>query len=459
MWPVWVLVAATVFLGGFRIGLNVRASNVIDVGYAGVIGADRIWHGESPYDHFPVEEDRRKCGPADAAGEVRERVQTNGRCESANGRGDTYGPVSYLAYLPGYLAFGWSGKWDTLPAAHATSILWDLLCLLGLALVGRRLGGPRDGSRLAATLAFAWVAWPFTQYASNSNTNDLIQPALLVWGFYFASSPVARGAFPALGSWTKFAPLLLVPLWSGYPETARPRPRTLFLLGFALATVLAFFVLFFEPSPLHAARVFYERTVGWQIDRDSPFSLWDWGQYHARGLPDLHLVQFALQVLLLVGALALWRWPRRRSALQLAAFTAVAADRVRARADALVLPLPAVVLPLRRDRAAVAARRGGAGRGVRPMSALSRFSSRPDARPPCFSRRPLRLRRLVGARAHELLHRAPARRHADLRGLRAGDPGRRGPVPRLRLRVPAGRAAGVRGAGRSCSTTTPPSAC
>jgi hypothetical protein len=323
VWPVWVLVAATVFLGGFRIGLNVRASNVIDVGYAGVIGADRIWHGESPYGHFPVEDNRPKCGPADASGEVRERVQTNGRCESANGRGDTYGPVSYLAYLPGYLAFGWSGKWDTLPAAHATSILWDLLCLLGLALVGRRLGGPREGGRLAATLAFAWVAWPFSQYASSSNTNDLIQPALLVWGFYFASSPVARGAFAALGSWTKFAPLLLVPLWSGYPEARRAaRARTLFFLGFGLATALAFFVLFLEPSPWHAARVFFDRTVSWQVGRESPFSLWDWRQYHARGIPDLHPVQLVLQALLVAGALALWRWPRRRSPLQLAAFTA-----------------------------------------------------------------------------------------------------------------------------------------
>ena len=32
------------------------------------------------------------CGPADANGEVRDRIQTNGRCESANPRGDTYGP-------------------------------------------------------------------------------------------------------------------------------------------------------------------------------------------------------------------------------------------------------------------------------------------------------------------------------------------------------------------------------
>jgi hypothetical protein len=322
IWPVWLLAAGAVFLTGFRVMLNVRASNVIDVGYAGVIGADRIWRGQSPYGNFPVEDGRPKCGPADSSGEVRDRIQTNGRCENANPRGDTYGPVSYLAYLPGYLVFGWTGKWDSLPAAHATSILWDLLALVGLALVGRRLGGPKDGPRLAATLAFAWVAWPFTQYASSSNTNDLIQPALLIWGFYFASAPVARGAFAAFASWVKFAPLLLVPLWSGHPDTRRARPRWLFFLGFAVATALSFWVLLLEPSPVHATRVFFERTISWQLGRESPFSLWDWGQYHARGIPDLHIVQAVLEVVLVLGSLALWRWPRRRSPLQLAAFTA-----------------------------------------------------------------------------------------------------------------------------------------
>jgi len=319
VWPIWVLAAATVFLAGFRVGLNVRASNVIDVGFSGVIGADRIVHGDSPYGHFPAEDVRPHCGPADADGEVRDRIQTNGKCETANPLGDTYGPVSYLAYIPGYLLFGWSHKWDTLPAVHATSILFDLLALFGLALVGRRFGGPR----LGATLAFAWASWPFTQYASSSNTNDSIMPVLLVFGFLALTSDVARGAAVAVSGWTKFASLLLLPLWSGYPEARRPRNVALALLGFALATVLVFFVLFLEPSPAHAARVFFDRTVRFQVGRDSPFSLWDWGQYHARGLPDLHLVQRGLQALLVVGAVALGWWPRRRSPLRMAALTAV----------------------------------------------------------------------------------------------------------------------------------------
>jgi hypothetical protein len=318
VWPVWVLAAATVFLAGFKVGLNWRASNVIDVGYSGVIGADRIVHGESPYGHFPVEDQRPNCGPADSEGEVRDRIQTNGRCETANPLGDTYGPMSYIAYIPGYELFGWSHKWDTLRSVHFTSILFDLLALLGLAVVGRKLGGPR----LGATAAFAWAAWPFTQYASSSNTNDAIAPALLVWGFAALTSDIGRGFFVALSGWTKFASLLVLPLWSGYPEARRPRTILMTLAGFALGTAAVFWVLLLEPSPWHAARVFYDRTVSFQIGRASPFSLWDWGQYHAKGLPDLHLAQRVLQVLLVVGALALAWFPRYRSPLRMAALTA-----------------------------------------------------------------------------------------------------------------------------------------
>jgi hypothetical protein len=316
-WPVWLIAGTAIFVGGFRVSMNIRSSNVIDVGYAGVIGADRIAHGQTPYGHFPVEQGRPKCGPPDVFGKVVDHLQENGRCETPSPSGDTYGPVAYEAYLPAYGVFGWSGKWDSLPAVHATTILWDLLCLLGLVFVGRRFGG----NELAATLAFAWVTWPFTQYASSSNTNDAIQPALLIWAFYFATSQFRRGVLTGLSAWSKFGPLLLLPLWAGYPEARRPRPAALFSGGFLVATAAAFSFLAFEASPLHELRVFFDRTIWTQIERHSPFSLWDWGQYHARGLPDLAWLQHVLQGCLVVCALALGWWPRRRSALQLAAFT------------------------------------------------------------------------------------------------------------------------------------------
>jgi hypothetical protein len=316
VWPVWVLLGATIFLAGFRVGLNVERSNVIDVGYSGVIGAERIVHGQAPWGNFPIEHTKKACGPADASGEIRNWIQTNGRCESANPEGDTYGPTAYESYIPGYLILGWTGKWDDLPAAHFTSIAFDLLTLFGLWLVGLRFGG----RRLGAVLAFAWAAYPFTQYASNSNTNDVLMPCFLVWGFWLVSVPAARGVFAAFSAWTKFASLIVAPLWLTYPGR---RPSWRFALGFVGGTLAAFSILLLAPSPLHEAHVFWTRTIGWQIGRDAPWSLWDWGQYHARGLPDLHLVQRFLQALLVVGAIAFAVWPRRKSPLQLAALTAV----------------------------------------------------------------------------------------------------------------------------------------
>jgi hypothetical protein len=318
VWPLWLIAAAAVFMTGFRVGLNVRESNVIDVGYSGVVGADRIANGQSPYGHMPIEGKLKPCGPKDAEGEIRERIQANRHCESGNDRGDTYGPVAYEAYLPGFAALGWSGRWDTLPAAHATSIAFDLLAMLGLLLLGRRFGG----SRLAVTLPFAWAAYPFTQYVSSSNTNDAIMPVFLIFGFWLVTSPFGRGAFLALAGWTKFAALLLAPLWGGYPEARRLSGKLAFAGGFVVATLAAFSILLLEPSPGHGARVFWDRTVGWQVGRDSPFSIWGWGQYHAAGIPDLGWLQQVVIVLVVLGAIACYFVPQRKTPLQFAALSA-----------------------------------------------------------------------------------------------------------------------------------------
>ncbi len=90
-----------------------------------------------------------------------------------------------------------------------------------------------------------------------------------------------------------------------------------------LATVGTFSILLLEPNVLHALRVFWDRTIAWQIGRDSPFSIWDWRQYHARGLPDLHFLQRVCELLVLVATVVFAFVPRRKSPLQLAALTAV----------------------------------------------------------------------------------------------------------------------------------------
>ena len=295
--PASWLAFAIVFLVGFRIALNVVDSNVIDVGYAGVIGAQRIVQGKPLYGSYP----------------------------SDNEHGDTYGPVNYEAYVPFQQLLGWSGRWDELPAAHAAAIFFDLLALGLLFMLGRRVRGPT----LAIALAYAWVSYPFTLFALESNANDTLVAALVLAALLAARSAPARGALAALAGLTKFAPLALAPLlathrlWgdAGHSLSARlGRGRALplwrwrigrlawFLCAFALAGAAACIPAFTHDS-LHTI---YERTLAYQSDRGSPFSVW--GLYG--GLAGLQLV---VQIAAVVLALALALIPRPRDLVALAA--------------------------------------------------------------------------------------------------------------------------------------------
>ena len=327
MWPVWLLAAATLALVGVRAGLVVASSQVTDVGYVSVLGAERIATGQWPYGSFPAQ--GPPCGTTDRNGNPLGRIQRSGRCEIPVTNGDTYGPVAYETYVPAYWLLGLSGgqwtwsqlhteNWSNVPAAHLTALLLDLACIGLLALIGWKLAG----RRLAVTLAFAWAAFPFTQYVASASTNDALVPVFLLAGLAAVAVPWARGASVALSGWTKFASLLLVPLWASYPEgLRRPRAKIEFAVAFLVVSELAFSIVLFDSHPLHALAVFWQHTVGLQLRRDSPFSIWDWRQYHA-GLLDLHWLQRPLAALVAVAAVALYFVPRRKSFLQLTALTA-----------------------------------------------------------------------------------------------------------------------------------------
>lgn len=282
--PARWLAVGVVFLLGFRIALNVTDGNVIDVGYAGVIGAQRIADGKPLYGGYPAN----------------------------NEHGDTYGPVNYELYVPFEQLFGWSGTWDDLPAAHAAAVVFDLLALGLIFLLGLRIRGPT----LGVALAYAWVSYPFTLYALESNSNDMLVAVLLLAVLLCASSPPARGAFAALAGLTKFAPLALVPLFATYdlrrlPARRRPLAFALFLGAFALTALLASVSALAHDS-LHEI---YERTIVYQENRGSPFSVW--GLYG--GLSGLRSAVEAGAVLL---ALLLAVVPRRPGVASLAAAAA-----------------------------------------------------------------------------------------------------------------------------------------
>ena len=284
------LALAVIFLIGFRVALNVTDSNVIDVGYAGVIGAQRIVHGKPLYGHYP----------------------------SDNEHGDTYGPVNYEAYVPFEQLFGWSGTWDDLPAAHAAAIVFDLLAVALLFLIGRRVRGPS----LGVALAYAWVSFPFTLFALESNSNDtlvavLVLAAILAATYRSRLAPPLRGAFAALAGLAKFAPLALAPLFATYGLwerggglRARTRMRDLAAFALAFAAIAAVASI---PALRHdSLHTIYERTFAYQSDRESPFSVW--GLYGGLGA-----WQGIVQIAAVVLAVGLAVIPHRADVAGLAA--------------------------------------------------------------------------------------------------------------------------------------------
>ncbi len=271
--PTWLLVTVMLVAVGLRLGLNAFDSNVVDVGYAGVIGADRIAHGQTPYGTFPTD-----CG----------------QC-------DTYGPVTYLAYVPFELAMPWVGKWNDLPAAHGAAVLFDLVALLGMIVLGWRLGG----RRLGVGLGLAWAAFPFTAYALESNSNDALVAACLVWGLVLAHRPVARGLAVGLAVMSKFSPALLLALWARHPfprATTTRRRLGAYVAGVALAVLVTGWVLVLDGD--NGLRAFWSRTLGYQLDRQSPFSIW--GQYTW-----LRPVQIGLSIAVALFALFVALRPRQ----------------------------------------------------------------------------------------------------------------------------------------------------
>lgn len=281
VWPAMWLVVAALFLMGFRVGLNVADAGAIDVGYAGVVGADRIAHGEPIYANFP----------------------------SDISQGDTYGPVDYLAYVPFERLWPWSGSWDDLPAAHAASIVFDVAAFALLLLLGIRIRPGPEGQRLAATLAFGWAAYPYTAYVLESNSNDTLIAALLVATLLLAARPLTRGATLAAATWAKFVAAPLAPMFLTYER--KLRSALLFILGFALVTV----AVMTWPAVDPGLKTFYERTIATQAGRSSPFSIW--GQ-----APSLEPIRIAL--LIGSGALSLLFAfiPTRKNLIQLASLSA-----------------------------------------------------------------------------------------------------------------------------------------
>lgn len=269
-----VLVGITVVLLAVRLGFTLGDTFVGDIGYASSAGADRVMNGLELYNrggaHF-----------------------------------DTYGPLMYILYIP--FLWVWPFHESVLypPSAEAAAIAWDLLTVAGLVVLGRK-------TRLGWALALAWVACPFTGLAMATGSNDGLVAALLVWALVAYRSASLSGALAGASAAAKIAPGFILPVLArgtGHPSLKR--------MAIALGVALLVASVSLAPVfPKGGLKEFYDATIGFQLHRNSPFSIWS-----------QHDALVPLQTLLKLGslalAIALAFFPRgNRSLAQMAALAA-----------------------------------------------------------------------------------------------------------------------------------------
>jgi hypothetical protein len=276
-----VLMAAILVLVVARIAFNAAWGPTGDVAYAGVFGANSLHHGWPLYTVHPTHL-------------------------------DTYGPVNYLIYLPFEAAFPLGPGWEagSMTAAHVAAISLDLVVIALLMLLGRRLFSGRGARKRALILAYAWVASPATLFPLSVSANDAINAIFVLGALLAISSPVARGGLLGIGAAAKFAPLALVPLFA---RGLRLRWRDAIV---TVVTAGALFLLAFAPYVYQSGlKTVWDSTLGFQLSRSSPFTLW--------GLhPSLDWLHPLVTVVALAIVVGVFFFPRERTLIRVAALAA-----------------------------------------------------------------------------------------------------------------------------------------
>jgi hypothetical protein len=235
--PTAVLAIGVLALLAGRIAISLVPPHVIDVGTASTLGAYKILHGQSIY-YFSL------------------------------GHPDTYGPLTYLAYVP-FLAI-FNGSWSYLLAARAAAIAFDVLTVAGLIAFGYRLRRGRAGWRLGLLLAWLFAACPFSVLGMEKSTNDGLVALTVVLVMLLLTSPIKRGIMVGLGAASKFFPAVLLPLVAIGPGNEDRSAIRKVLAGFVIATG-ASFAIFLPPGGIQEV---WNHTIGYQLTRSDVFSIW-----------------------------------------------------------------------------------------------------------------------------------------------------------------------------------------
>ena len=218
-------------------------------------------------------------------------------------RGDVYGPANYLAYVAVRgCVWPWEGEWDEVPAAHAAAIAFDLLVVIGLVALGRRLREGAEGRTLGAGTRVRVGRVPVD--ALRDERERQRRPRRRSRGLGARRPCLARRPRrrPGARSGAKFGTAALAPLFATAGGLRDRRGIVLFSAAFAIVCL----VLFAPFLPDGGPGELYDRTLGYQADRGSPFSLW--------GLaPSLDFLQDLTRLAAIVLAVALAFVPRTKT--------------------------------------------------------------------------------------------------------------------------------------------------
>jgi hypothetical protein len=172
-------------------------------------------------------------------------------------------------------------------------------------------------------------------YTLASSFNDSLVALLVVCCLLVLSSPPGRGVLSALAGLSKFGPLVLTPLFAAGRGDRRARTLVLFTIAFVVAAAAVTIPLL----PDGGFRELYDRSLGYQASRGSPFSVW--GQ-----APSLHWLQTLSKVFAVALAAAFFFVPRRRSIAQVAALAAALLIAVQVTANHWFYPYAVWFAPL-----------------------------------------------------------------------------------------------------------------
>ena len=257
--------------------LSLVDHTIIDVGFASVIGASRLAHGQALY-------------------------YLNAQ------HGDTYGPVNYLLYLPFELIWPYDGKWDYLASAHVAALFFDLATIGGLVQFGRKLRPGEQGLRLGLTLGWAYAASPLTLLCLMMHSNDEMIAMFGVLTLLVLRSAPGRGLVLGLAAAAKFSPAGLLPLIAvGRRGSRNDAIRVVVVFAAIIAVTVGLYL------PPGGITEFWNHTIGFQLSRSDVFSPW---ALHS----SLNPIKDLLELFAVGLALGVAVFPRReRSVVEIAA--------------------------------------------------------------------------------------------------------------------------------------------